>query len=232
MSEPNESPAPPAAPASDRAKWIVFVVVALLSLLADQGTKIWARDALPVYGHGTGAAGACVVPADLIAHLSDPEHGGCVGRAVSVISGFWEWRLSMNPGSAFGLFTSLGPAVARWLLTLVGIGATIGMVLMLRKSRRDQRILHWALALVAGGAIGNLVDRIVYGVVTDFVLWRYDTHEWPVFNVADVVLVVGVGLMFIDIRRENRLKAEAQRGAMEEAKKKAKAEGLVKDLSE
>jgi signal peptidase II len=223
MSQPNESPAPPAARASDRAKWIVFVVIAMLSLAADQGTKIWARDALPVYGHGTALDGTCVVPGDLVAHV-------CGGQAVPVISGFWEWRLSMNPGSAFGLFTSLGPSFARWLLTLVGIGATIGMVFMLRKSRPDQRILHWALALVAGGAIGNLIDRIVYGVVTDFILWRYHTTEWPVFNVADIVLVVGVGLMFIDIQRENRLKAPAQREAAQEAKKKAKTEGLVKDL--
>jgi lipoprotein signal peptidase len=60
--------------------------------------------------------------------------------------------------------------------------------------------------------------------VTDFVLWRYQTHEWPVFNVADVVLVVGVGLMFIDIQKEGgRDKArKARRDA------KAKAAGLVK----
>src|SRR6266550_4761027 len=90
------------------------------------------------------------------------------------------------------------------LLSLVGIGAVFGMIWMLKKARNDQRILHWALALVAGGAVGNLIDRIYYGVVTDFILWHYKHHEWPVFNVADVVLVVGVGLMFIDIQKENK----------------------------
>jgi signal peptidase II len=115
---------------------------------------------------------------------------------------------------------------ARILLSIVGIAAVIGMLWMLRKARPDQKILHWALALVAGGAVGNLVDRIYYGVVTDFILWRYQTHEWPVFNVADIVLVVGVGLMFIDIQKEGRREKALRAGRQS----KAKAAGLVKDL--
>src|SRR5574338_369068 len=91
-------------------------------------------------------------------------------------------------------------------------GSVIAMILMMNKSRDDQTILHWALALVVGGAIGNLIDRMYFGVVTDFVLWHYHAKEWPVFNVAYVVLVIGVGLMFIDIQkeknRENRVKKE------------------------
>ena len=86
--------------------------------------------------------------------------------------------------------------------------------------------------MVAGGAIGNLIDRIYYGVVTDFVLWRYDTHEWPVFNVADVVLVVGVGLMFIDIQKESKRDKAIKAARNEKAKAMAKAQGLVKDLGE
>ncbi len=89
----------------------------------------------------------------------------------TVIDGFWDWRLSMNPGSAFGLFWQPGPA-SRVFLSIVGIAAVVGMVWMLKKARPDQRVLHWALAFVAGGAVGNLIDRIYYGVVTDFVLWQ------------------------------------------------------------
>ncbi len=202
---------------SDRKKWIIFVVVALLSLAADQGTKIWARGSLPVVGHGS-ANGVCVVPDDIVSRA-------CGGHPVTVIDGFWEWRLSMNPGSAFGLFSSQNGA--RIFLSIVGIAAVLGMIWMLRKARQDQRILHWALALVAGGAIGNLVDRIYYGVVTDFWLLRYHEHEWPVFNVADIVLVVGVGLMFIDIQKEGK-REKAIRLARQD---KAKAAGLVKDLT-
>lgn len=210
--------------ALERKKWWLFGIVGGLSLIFDQITKIWARAELPVYPAN------CVVPDDM------PQK--CVGVPVEVIDSFWHWRLSMNPGSAFGLFSSQGSA--RVFLSVIGVLAVGGMFWMLRKSRPDQRILHWALALVAGGAIGNLIDRIYYGVVTDFVLWHVGDfkggshpgaarweHEWPVFNIADVVLVVGVGLMFIDIQKE---------GKREKARKEARAEkvrkaGLVKDLT-
>jgi signal peptidase II len=198
-----------AAPVVDRMKWKIFAIVSLLSLIADQVTKIWARASLPVEPQG------CPIPEGFIT-------GHCRGATRTVIDGFWEWRLSMNPGSAFGLFG--GQSFARVMLSIVGIGAVGGMVWMLRKSRPDQRILHWALALVAGGAVGNLIDRIYFGVVTDFVLWRYKTHEWPVFNVADIVLVVGVGLMFIDIQKEGK-REKALKAARQD---KAKAAGPVK----
>ena len=199
-------------------KWVLFAIVAVLSLAADQATKIWARGALPVQNFHDPAK-TCAVPEDIVARK-------CNGVAVPVIDNYWDWRLSMNPGSAFGLFSSQG--FARVMLSLVGIAAVAGMLWMLRKSRADQKVLHWALALVAGGAVGNLVDRIYYGVVTDFVLWHYHSKEWPVFNVADVVLVIGVGLMFIDIQKEGRRdKAKKRRRA-----EKAKQAGLVKDFKE
>ena len=198
----------PAPATMDRKKWLLFTIVGVLALVADQATKIWAR------GLPTEPAG-CDVPAAIV-------EGRCSGSPVGVIDSFWHWRLSMNPGSAFGLFSTQGGA--RIGLSVVGIVAVFGMLWMLRKARPDQKILHWALALVAGGAVGNLIDRIYYGVVTDFILWRYQTHEWPVFNVADIVLVVGVGLMFIDIQKESRREKALKAGRQE----KAKAAGLVK----
>lgn len=172
-----------------RKVWLLFAVVALLSLGADQATKIWARDALPVHPAG------CEVPEAMAARQ-------CVGVAVSVVEDYWDWRLSMNHGSAFGLFSS--QEGARIFLSVIGFLAVGGMMWMFTRSRPDQNLLHWALALVVGGAVGNLIDRVYFGVVTDFVLWRYKTKEWPVFNIADVALVIGVGLMFIDMTRESR----------------------------
>jgi len=208
-------------------KWLVFALVAVLSLVADQATKIWARASLPTFPAN------CAVPDDMMG-----DHPRCIGVPDGVIDSFWHWRLSMNPGSAFGLFSSQGGA--RVFLSFVGIAAVIGMLWMLRKSRPEQKVLHWALALVAGGAVGNLIDRILYGVVTDFILWHVGdkiqgahagttrwAHEWPVFNVADIVLVVGVGLMFIDIQKEGK-REKAVRKARQERAKKA---GLTKDLS-
>ncbi len=209
-SPPADAATPTRAAERDIKRWKIFWIVGLLSLIADQVTKIWARASLPVYPEG------CAIPDDFIARK-------CGGVAVPVIDGFWEHRLSMNPGSAFGLFGS-NQELARIFLSVVGVIAVGGMVWMLVKARTDQRILHWALAFVAGGAVGNLIDRIYYGVVTDFILWRYEKHEWPVFNVADIVLVVGVGLMFIDIQKESK-REKALKRAKQDA---AKAAGLVK----
>jgi signal peptidase II len=232
-----EPEAPEAEPASDdtapadtgemRRRWRNFTILSLLALFADQITKIWARASLPTMGHATGPDGQCLIPADL-------ESRVCVGRPVSVIESFWHWRLSMNPGSAFGLFSG-GGAAARYGLTAVGIVAVFAMLTMLKKARVDQKVLHWALALIAAGAVGNLIDRIYYGVVTDFILWHLGQPqangiqwelEWPVFNVADIVLVIGVGLMVIDMIQDWRRDRDKKRRALE----KARARGLVRDL--
>nr|MDQ3341347.1 signal peptidase II [Myxococcota bacterium] len=213
MADETEAPEAP-----DTRKWKLFAIVSLISLIADQATKIWARAALPVECGPSGQGNLDVVDA-LVQRR-------CIGKTVSFIEGFWEWRLSMNPGSAFGLFSGTG-SFGRIMLSVVGVAAVAGMFWMLRKARSDQRVLHWALAFVAGGAVGNLIDRIYYGVVTDMVLWRYKTTEWPVFNVADVVLVVGVGLMFIDIQKEGKREKALKKVRQE----KAKQAGLVKDLT-
>lgn len=214
----DDKPAAPVATATARAKWTIFAIVAAVSLIADQATKIWARATLPVSGHGSGLGGVCIVPEDIIARQ-------CGGVKRVVIDGFWDHVLSMNPGSAFGLFG--GQSFARVMLSIIGIAAVIGMFWMLHKARTDQKVLHWALAFVAGGAVGNLIDRMYYGVVTDFVSWHVGEHTWPTFNVADIVLVIGVGLMFIDIQKEGK-REKALKKAKRDAK--VKAAGLVKDM--
>jgi signal peptidase II len=197
-------------------KWRLFAIVSVVSLIADQATKIWARASLPTD----------VVPCT----PQDMLVAKCRGVDTPVISGLWDWRLSVNPGSAFGLFSNL--TLARWILSIVGVAATVGMFMMLRKSRSDQKILHWAIGLVASGAVGNLIDRVRFGGVTDFISWHYHEHPWPTFNVADVVLVIGVGLMFIDMQKENKREKGAKKAAKAEQQKKAKEMGLIKDLRE
>jgi len=170
-------------------RWKIFILVALISIVADQATKFWARDSLPTH------PAHCSIPSDIV-------DGKCIGTEEKVIDGYWDWRLSFNPGSAFGLFNSASGA--RWFLSVIGVLAVVGMCFMLKRAKDEHTSMAVALALVAGGAVGNLIDRVYYGVVTDFVLWHTPSRtpqghyktEWPVFNVADVVLVVGVGLMF------------------------------------
>ena len=186
-------------------RWKIFLLVTLISIVADQATKIWARESLPVrpVAHVTEK---CSIPDDIVKL-------NCAGQEKVVIDGYWDWRLSFNPGSAFGLFNSASGA--RIFLSIIGVLAVVGMGFMLKKTRDDQTSMIWALGLVAGGAIGNLIDRVYYGVVTDFVLWHlpaknqyghYKT-EWPVFNVADVALVVGVALMFFQSSDKKKAKA-------------------------
>ena len=163
-------------------RWKLFTIVGLVTLIADQATKIWARNALPSF--------------------TTPE-GRTYGKTVPVIENFFDWRLSFNPGSAFSLFGEMSGA--RIFLSVIGLIAVGGILWMVHKARADQGRLIWALGLVAGGAVGNLVDRIAFGEVTDFVVWKYYDTEWPTFNVADVALVIGVGLLFLDMARDSRV---------------------------
>ena len=78
--------------------------------------------------------------------------------------------------------------------------AAFGLVIYyLRKTEDHATRLHVALGLVGGGAIGNLIDRVLYGRVTDFIVWHVKEHEWPAFNIADAALCIGVGLMLLDM---------------------------------
>ncbi len=162
-------------------RWKILIIFGSLSFLADQITKYWARAALL---------------------------DGDKRTPITVIQNYFDFELSYNPGSAFGMFGSTSGA--RVFLTVVGIIA-IGMILwMLYKAREDQQRLAVALALIIGGAIGNLYDRILFGEVTDFIVWRINEHRWPTFNIADAVLCVGVGLLFLDMTKEAKLAKEAE----------------------
>jgi len=166
-----------------RLRWIHFLIALALAAGADLGTKLWARHTLPVVPSG------CAVPEDFIAHR-------CHGERVPIIDGFWDWDLAFNPSSAFGLVRST--ETARWLLSAAAFLALIVIAVIVHKARHDRRLYFWGLGLIAGGALGNLVDRVQFGVVTDFVLWYVGEHKWPIFNVADAVLFVGVGLILLD----------------------------------
>ena len=162
-------------------RYKLFAVVSLLTIFLDQLTKWLARDKL------------------------------VFGRPVEVIANYWDWRLSYNTGSAFGMFA--GQSGSRIFLSIIGVVATIAIVLILRKARDEQKWMTTALALVAGGAIGNVIDRILDGKVTDFVVWKVGKTEWPAFNIADCALVVGVAIMFLDVGRESRKAKEADAAA-------------------
>lgn len=119
-----------------------------------------------------------------------------MGQPVAVIDGYWDWELAENPGAAFSSF--LGNRV---VLSLIACGALIALGIAAGRTRPEERLKRIALAMVAGGALGNLVDRLRDGAVTDFIRWRVHDHKWPIFNVADAALLVGVILLFVASRK-------------------------------
>ena len=110
-----------------------------------------------------------------------------------------------NTGVAFGLFaTSTGQESGSWILTLLGLAAlaAVGLYFWFAPSRN--RGLMIALALVVGGAVGNLIDRFTSGAVTDFIDVFVGLHHWPSFNVADSAISIGIVLMAIDSFRSHK----------------------------
>jgi signal peptidase II len=110
------------------------------------------------------------------------------------VTGWWEMVLVWNYGVSFGLFGdgALPP------LVLVGItGVIAGMIAVwLVRARTWPTVL--ATGLILGGAIGNIIDRLLYGAVVDFVRWHAYGYSWPVFNVADAAITLGVGLLIAE----------------------------------
>ena len=154
-------------------KWIGFAIPAVIALVADQVTKQWARGALGPEGSGKMRA--------------------VIGKALS-------FHYAENPGIAFSMFRNLSGG--RYVLAGLALVALVMVVRYLKGTDPTQRRLHVALGLIAGGAIGNLINRLIYARVVDFILVDLDVwplNPWPVFNVADIVLVVGVGLIALDV---------------------------------
>jgi signal peptidase II len=125
------------------------------------------------------------------------------GSGQPVIDGVWDWQVAQNTGAAFSLFAS-SPEIARVVLSLLALGALVAIIVVALRTRPEQRLTRIALALVAGGALGNLVDRVRLGSVTDFIKWHYHDRVWPLFNVADVALVIGAVLLVIDGLRRSK----------------------------
>jgi len=106
---------------------------------------------------------------------------------------FLNWLLLFNPGAAFS-FLAQGSGWQRWFFTILGLAACIYIVWLLRKSQ-DDKLLCVALSLILGGALGNVLDRIMYGAVVDFIDLHYANWHWPAFNIADSAICIGATLI-------------------------------------
>ncbi|WP_034294166.1 signal peptidase II [Herbaspirillum sp. RV1423] len=112
------------------------------------------------------------------------------------VTGFFNLVLVYNKGAAFS-FLATESGWQRHLFTAIGIAAAIYIIYLLRK-HAGQRMFCWALALILGGAIGNVIDRIVYGHVIDFLDVFVGNWHWPAFNIADSAICLGAVLFVLD----------------------------------
>jgi len=196
MTDPNERPLPDeaATPAASmtqegappqkaqegsgfRPSYLFLALVAAVTIVADLGTKHWALRSL--------------------------ETSEGIATPMQIVEGKLAFVLARNPGGAWGFLAGASEAIRKPFFLLVTGIAIVTIVAIYRRLAPTQRALKWALPLVLGGAIGNLVDRIRFSWVVDFI----DVHivrggrayHWPTFNIADVAICVGLGLMFVDV---------------------------------
>jgi signal peptidase II len=122
------------------------------------------------------------------------------GRPVELIDGVFRLTLTSNDGGAFGLFQGFGGMIAA--LSAVISAGIIGLLLWGPPHRHGA--MTWGLIGIAGGALGNLTDRLTHGAVIDFLEFRWQNFSWPVFNLADTAIVIGTGLvLFALLTREH-----------------------------
>jgi signal peptidase II len=126
-----------------------------------------------------------------------------VFRETKVITSFFNLHLTYNPGASFGFLGDAG-GWQRYLFTGIAVFAVV-MILVLLKRHAGQRLFCWALALIMGGAIGNLIDRLWHGHVIDFLDFHAAGIHFYTFNIADVAISLGAILFIYDeLRRVNQ----------------------------
>lgn len=123
-------------------------------------------------------------------------------RKVVVIPGYFDFEYTRNPGAAFGLLADNDSPLRIPFFLVVSLIAVGVITMMLRGIDRRDYLSIGALGLIAGGAIGNFIDRMLYGWVIDFIVWKVDQIRWPTFNIADAFISVGVALLIVQMGRD------------------------------
>ncbi|TBU92949.1 signal peptidase II [Phytopseudomonas dryadis] len=123
---------------------------------------------------------------------------------IEVIPDYFSWTLAYNTGAAFS-FLAGASGWQRWLFALIAIVVSAVLVVWLKRLKADETWLAVGLALVLGGALGNLVDRVVFGHVVDFILVHWQNRWYfPAFNIADSAITVGAVLLALDMFKSKK----------------------------
>ncbi|NMZ17367.1 signal peptidase II [Pseudomonas rhodesiae] len=125
-------------------------------------------------------------------------------QQIVVIPDYFSWTLAYNTGAAFSFLADSG-GWQRWLFALIAVVVSAVLVVWLKRLGRDDTWLAVALALVLGGALGNLYDRIALGHVIDFILVHWQNrHYFPAFNFADSAITVGAIMLALDMFKSKK----------------------------
>jgi signal peptidase II len=155
-------------------KYGLFTITAVVVIVVDQLTKYW-------------------IDSSMVLHDS-----------LAVIDGFFSITYVRNPGAAFGFLADASPAFRYTFFIAVNIIAIALIVSYVRKATRDESRLILALSFIMAGAIGNLIDRIRFGEVVDFLDFYIGSAHWPAFNVADSSITVGAFFLVLELWKRGK----------------------------
>lgn len=146
---------------------MLYLVVIIVAIAADQLTKAMVVDSLLLY------------------------------ESREIIPGFFNLVYVTNKGAAFSMFADMNSPWRHYIFLSIGSVALVGLTVVYWNLRKVNRFYSWSLALIAGGAAGNLIDRVRFGAVIDFLDFYVGKYHWPAFNVADSAICVGAGLFLL-----------------------------------
>ena len=152
-----------------KTKYWVLTLTSLGVLILDQWTKLLVLEKLPLY------------------------------RRVEVIPGFFNLTHVRNTGGAFGIFGGEKGGLGSFLFVAISCVAILSILFFFKRLGNEERTLRFPLALVLGGAVGNLIDRLRFGEVIDFLDFSVASYHWPAFNIADSAICLGIALMAFDL---------------------------------
>ena len=149
-------------------KYIILAIISALFIFLDQITKIWATNTLK----------------------GKPR--------IIIIKDYFDLNYVINHGAAWGMFGNFGTKFRIPFFIVITIIASVVLGYYYKKLKKEQIILQFALAFVVAGMVGNFIDRVFVTFVVDFIDWHVGIHHWPTFNIADVAISTGMGLIVID----------------------------------
>lgn len=200
-------PEPPTAPRW--AKLLLLPAVVSMSVTLDQGTKLLAQAELAEQRE------RIVTRAD---GTTEPVKEWRGVRTVTVIPGFFNFRYVENPAAAFSLTQDMPEPIRKPFLVAVSMLAMALIMTWYWRTREPDWLILGSFAFILGGALGNLIDRMAYGYVIDFIDWHLGAvnpswHHWPTFNIADSAICLGAaGVIYRTFRPyQEPVKAEPER---------------------